>query len=114
MSELGLPNSQVMEAKSGECSTPEVKRADTTPVAVKNSACSVDGTLAETADAPAAPVKNVKKAKKKKKKKKGFSYKSFVKSALKQSSSDVEKREKYVKKLEGAMGGGSFSKMDRL
>ena len=56
---------------------------------------------------------NSKKVKKKKKSKK-FSFKKFLKNAMKSKKTDEEKRIDYQNSIRKNMGGGTFSKIDKI
>ena len=55
-----------------------------------------------------------KKRKKKSKKNKKFSFKKFLKNAMKSKKTDEEKRIEYQNKIKQNMGGGTFSKIDKI
>jgi len=60
-------------------------------------------------------LKKEKKAKKKKKKKKGgFSYKNYIKNALTSKATEAEKLQNEKKRIAQNLGGGHFSKFDKL
>ena len=56
--------------------------------------------------------KQEKDKKKKNKKKKKFSFKNFLKNALKSSKTDEEKKKIHQDKIKESLGGGKFNKID--
>ena len=55
-----------------------------------------------------------KKRKKKSRKNKKFSFKKFLKNAMKSKKTEEEKRIEYQNKIKQNMGGGTFSKIDKI
>lgn len=52
------------------------------------------------------------KVKKTKKKKKKYSFKKFLKNAMKSSKTDEERKKIHQQKIKESLGGGTFSKID--
>ena len=54
----------------------------------------------------------IKKNKKKSKKSKKFSFKKFLKNAMKSSKTDEERKKDHQDKIKESLGGGKFTKID--
>lgn len=115
MSEMGLPNQVTIDTStvSTECATPDVKPSPEMLTKRKEHIVNKSTTVAVKEECKSVIPATPKKIKKKKKRKKN-SYKSFLKSAMKSSKTEAVKKQEYKEKITDGMGGGSFSKMNKL